>query len=545
MFYHFEYDSCYIKKTKLYAQGVIDVKQNGVTLLVGKNGTGKTTLLKRLYQQIEEKGIYISQENYEILKGFTVLENLTLFQSGISEDRVMDILKRYQLEHILEKKADTMSGGEKRIVSILRGILSEEELIFLDEPTNDLDYHTVEIIVQLLAEFKSVKTFLVVTHDERLYPIMDCMYEIKEKQIVNVKVNSHMGEPCFIPEERAKKDLSNPHFRRKLFHLDYCGILCLAVMLVFSVYMFISTKHNMNQKIERLEEGQIRICNSLYGSPKDLAMDGYIPTSLIAYMNSRISFDELSKILEKCVKDSEEKFYCLDLNIEETKDYSVFRMKQMDMNTSEEYDTLDYCKLENGQMITKEEYEKAMKVIQAASEGKLENTLLVLHFQNGYDFYHFIKEEQYQERWKGNYYICSNETIELVEQARNIARCKENLKFWTTAMLVLGFVILYGTWLNWHMIKKKLRILANYGFDRNEIQKLLLSRYSSSILYLGALVSGEAIMAGVYLYYGGTDGTKDYVFMVLYAGLVLGIWMLQRKIYKCSMKRIYQMKGEL
>lgn len=545
-YYHFTYGDIYTKKGKLLEKGSIDVCSRGITLLIGENGTGKSTLLTRLYKENDCQGTYICQENYEIFKKLSVLENITLFQSGISEEHVMDVLKRYGMEHIREKKADSLSGGERRFIAVLRGVLSEEKLIFIDEPTNDLDYQTVEIIVRLLKDYKETKTFLIVTHDERMYSIMDCMYEIKDKKVSRIQEEQEFEQEIELEQATGKKELNNSSFIKRVITIDYCSYLCLFLLTCLTLYMFYFAKNEMSQSIERLDSNAIELCNSIYGDSRQLVNQGFVPTSFISYLNSDISFKELSKSLESGIEASEGRFYTLNLNVEENENYSVYNMQRMDMKTSSVVNTLDYCNIDGKNFVSHEEaYKDAIIKMDSEHDNQLENILVEIRMEDGYHFSDFIAQDKYQELWKGNYFIRSNETIEIVENARNIVRFNKVLRLWLTGAMILSLLIVYNTVINWFILKKRIMILVNYGFQKTDILKAVLQRNSRKSLYYGLFAFTELVMLALYVYYGSVKGIKDYIIVAVYTVLLFSIKIIQKRIYKVSVNRLYQIKGEL
>jgi len=149
-----------------------EIIKGSKTALVGKNGVGKTTLIRMIVS--ENVGIkrasglkiaYLSQD-LSILN-----DNQTVLQNALSESCYTESISRTILSQMLftrdevNKKAAALSGGERVKLSIAKLLVSDANLLILDEPTNYLDVYSMEALEVVLKEYKG--TLLFTSHDRR------------------------------------------------------------------------------------------------------------------------------------------------------------------------------------------------------------------------------------------------------------------------------------------------------------------------------------------------------------------------------------------
>lgn len=229
--------------------GVDFVVQDGEKLgIIGPNGSGKTTLFNCISGfntpssgKIEFNGVDITQiaphrkaalglgrvfQNFGIFKEMTVLENLiTAIEAKGSklnfpwsarvrenEARAIDYLKMVKLEGKAKEKAGSLSGGQMRLLEIVRAIAVDSTLFLLDEPTAGVSPKMkgeVEALLEKLQEMK--KTILIIEHDlnfiqklcERII-VLDVGRVILDDTPENVRSNKMLQEIYFGSSENHK-----------------------------------------------------------------------------------------------------------------------------------------------------------------------------------------------------------------------------------------------------------------------------------------------------------------------------------------------------
>ena len=198
-------DTCYLDKFTYNFQRYEKVG------IVGRNGAGKSTFLNILTGRMfeEDPGILTGTiERGESLKiGY-------YHQSGMSfnpQDTVLDIvndtwlLNRFLFPHeMLNNKIEKLSGGEKRRLYLLTILMQQPNLLILDEPTNDLDIVTLNILEEYLKEFSG--SLIIVSHDRHfLDKLVDHLFIFCGNGLVKDFVGSYSEYREFIKEYEAEQ----------------------------------------------------------------------------------------------------------------------------------------------------------------------------------------------------------------------------------------------------------------------------------------------------------------------------------------------------
>ncbi|MBQ0057023.1 MAG: ABC-F family ATP-binding cassette domain-containing protein [Bacteroidales bacterium] len=179
---------------------------------VGKNGEGKSTMVKAIMNEIQHVGEltvghnvqigYFAQNSASLLD-----ENLTVFQTiddiavGEIRKKISDLLGAFMFGgEDTQKKVKVLSGGERVRLCMVKLLLEPYNLLILDEPTNHLDMKTKDILKQALKNYDG--TLIVVSHDR---DFLDGLVE-KVFEFTNGRVREHL---CGVYEFLEKKKLEN------------------------------------------------------------------------------------------------------------------------------------------------------------------------------------------------------------------------------------------------------------------------------------------------------------------------------------------------
>ena len=168
----------------------LEIRQGELFSLLGVNGAGKTTTIKMLSclsmptegdalvggysitkepEQVKQL-IGVSPQETAIAPNLSVKENLELicgihgFSKEKTQRRIMELTQQFDLDTVLTRKAGKLSGGWQRRVSIAMALISQPQILFLDEPTLGLDVIAKHDLWALIRSLKGKVTIILTTH---------------------------------------------------------------------------------------------------------------------------------------------------------------------------------------------------------------------------------------------------------------------------------------------------------------------------------------------------------------------------------------------
>ena len=230
----------------LFKQLTFGLQKGNRVALVGINGTGKSTLLKILagklqslegkvvssrdlkvgyleqdpdfsnlnkvedfiysidndvQQLIRQYEITISDPNHDEKELGQLMEQMTLKDAWSYEDEIKTVLSRLGITDLSQEIA-SLSGGQRKRLSLAKLLIDEPDVYILDEPTNHLDIETIEWLEKILTVGQ--KTLLLVTHDR--YFLDNVCTEIKE--LHNGLMHPYKGNYSYFLEKKSERELS-------------------------------------------------------------------------------------------------------------------------------------------------------------------------------------------------------------------------------------------------------------------------------------------------------------------------------------------------
>jgi len=196
------------------------IEKGEMTFLIGKTGSGKTTLIKSLYGDISIKNskkfeivdfnlrdikdyqipflrrkIGIVFQDFKLLDDRSVFKNLEFVLKATGwtdnnkiEDRILEVLHMVGIEINLDTYPSKLSGGEQQRIAIARALLNNPELIIADEPTGNLDPETSIEIISLFEKLNNLGiTMIIATHDYNLIlKLPGKIYRCENKKLFEV-----------------------------------------------------------------------------------------------------------------------------------------------------------------------------------------------------------------------------------------------------------------------------------------------------------------------------------------------------------------------
>ena len=168
----------------------LEIRQVELFSLLGVNGAGKTTVMKMLscltkptdgdaivggYSITKEpeqvkRLIGVSPQETAVASNLSVKENLELicgihgFSKEKTKAKIQELSEQFSLDSVLRRKAGKLSGGWQRRVSIAMALISEPQILFLDEPTLGLDVLARHDLWEVIRSLKGKITIILTTH---------------------------------------------------------------------------------------------------------------------------------------------------------------------------------------------------------------------------------------------------------------------------------------------------------------------------------------------------------------------------------------------
>ena len=178
----------------VFSNASLTIERGQKVAFVGKNGEGKSTLIKAIMSEIDFDGTltlghnsmigYFAQNQASLLdEEVTVFQTIDDIAKGDIRTKIRDILGAFMFNgDTINKKVKVLSGGEKTRLAMIKLLLEPVNLLILDEPTNHLDMRTKDIIKDALRDFDG--TLILVSHDrDFLDGLVTKVFEFGNKRI--------------------------------------------------------------------------------------------------------------------------------------------------------------------------------------------------------------------------------------------------------------------------------------------------------------------------------------------------------------------------
>ena len=178
----------------------IQLSRTGICVIYGENGAGKTTLLRLMSGVLKsDKGNVFYDNNFKpsfifqkpillrrtveenLLHILTINNNMSKFNALV---RVKNMLFKYNLTNISKEYTFNLSGGQQQMVSILRALIVNPNIIFCDEPTSNLDKSNRLLVEDILIKMSKIIKIVLVTQDEsQSRKMANEVYKLENKEL--------------------------------------------------------------------------------------------------------------------------------------------------------------------------------------------------------------------------------------------------------------------------------------------------------------------------------------------------------------------------
>lgn len=207
---------------KVFSGAELTIERGQKIALVGRNGEGKTTFARMLIGELEptegtvKRGVnvsvgYYAQNQDDLMNGdFTVYDTLDKVAVGDIRTRLRDILGAFLFRgEDIDKKVKVLSGGERARLAMARMILSPNNLLVLDEPTNHMDMRSKDLLKEALKKYDG--TLVLISHDrEFLDGIAEKVIEFRDGG-----VKEYLGDIWYFLEKRKLESLKEIEIRKE------------------------------------------------------------------------------------------------------------------------------------------------------------------------------------------------------------------------------------------------------------------------------------------------------------------------------------------
>lgn len=199
---------------ELFHNVSMDLEAKESVAIIGVSGSGKSTLLhilstfltpnhgevsifgkeiktvnKKKLEEMKRNDIGLVFQSHYLFKGFSGLENLEVASILANQEIDEELLKKLNINEVINQKVTELSGGQQQRVSIARVLTKKPKILFVDEPTGNLDKVTANEVMNIFFQYieKNSAGMVLVTHDEELAHKCHKVYRLENRELVRVK----------------------------------------------------------------------------------------------------------------------------------------------------------------------------------------------------------------------------------------------------------------------------------------------------------------------------------------------------------------------
>jgi ABC-type bacteriocin/lantibiotic exporter with double-glycine peptidase domain len=204
----------YSSNKNIFTNFNLTINDNDKIAIIGPSGNGKSTLIKLImgYYKLDDNTIFIDDQDINkfslsslrkqvsYINQNTKLFNKTIFENikygnDLTDEDIHSLIDKYNLNRIFKNlqngfntnvgvNGDSLSGGQKQIVQLLRSYNKKNKILILDEPTSALDNHTRETVLNIIKDISINSTLIIITHDDNNLEIVNKTIKLKDGKII-------------------------------------------------------------------------------------------------------------------------------------------------------------------------------------------------------------------------------------------------------------------------------------------------------------------------------------------------------------------------
>ncbi len=200
----------------------LEVKKGEFIAIMGPSGSGKSTLINCLaaidtptmgdifiegrniaalsddeLAEIRLRKIGLVFQTFQLFELLTALENVEMPMTFLKmpkkkrQERALELLRMVGLKARAKHLPSELSGGEQQRIAVARALANDPPILFLDEPTGDLDSKNGQMVMELLASIHDKgETLVMVTHDPEMATYADRVINMLDGKVLNEEINN-------------------------------------------------------------------------------------------------------------------------------------------------------------------------------------------------------------------------------------------------------------------------------------------------------------------------------------------------------------------
>lgn len=299
-----------------FVEEEIDFSQYGIYLITGENGVGKTTIMrdivlynstiefnkeetKRIYEKERQKVFTYIEQDPKAVPG-SAKEYICRCNGDVDWKKVKEYLEIFQLEHLnMKQKVEELSGGERIKLNMIASFLKDTPYLFLDEPTNNLDNDSVEMLIKILNQMKENHTIVIISHDPRLvFEQVQYINIEKSKITTNGTTKGALNEEKCSSTKKAIGKRMILHAKDSFLISSMFLTLTLLMLLGMVNHIVISGWYNTEEMPDTKDVITTYIADGVYGALNKTYSKGANITIDEKNYNNLIRYDDIQEIVE-------------------------------------------------------------------------------------------------------------------------------------------------------------------------------------------------------------------------------------------------------